>query len=76
VREPVDQTLADVFKQLREERGLTQEDVAFAADLTVSGLGRIERGQTSPGWMTIRRLAEALDVSLVDLSAAVERTEG
>lgn len=75
MREPVDQTLAAVLKQLREDRGLTQEEVAFAADMTASGLARIERGQNNPGWTTIRRVAEALDVSLVDLAGAVERAD-
>jgi transcriptional regulator with XRE-family HTH domain len=76
VRKPVDPALALAIKRLREDRGLTQEDVAFSAALSASALSRIERGQNSPGWTTVRRLAEALDVDLSELAAAIEAVEG
>jgi transcriptional regulator with XRE-family HTH domain len=64
--------LAELLKQLREDREITQEQLAFDAGLTASALSRIERGINSPGWMTVRRLAEALDVSLADIATEVE----
>ncbi len=67
-----DYVLAELLKQLREEREITQEQLAFDAGLTASALSRIERGINSPGWMTVKRLAEALDVSLADIAAEVE----
>ncbi len=67
-----DFVLAELLKQLREDREITQEQLAFDAGLTASALSRIERGINSPGWMTVRRLAEALDVSLADIAADVE----
>jgi transcriptional regulator with XRE-family HTH domain len=72
MREPPDLLLAALLKRLREERGLTQEQLAFDAGVTVSALSRIERGLNTPGWGTVTRLAEALDVSLVELAAQVE----
>jgi transcriptional regulator with XRE-family HTH domain len=65
-----DQALATLLKQLREEREITQEQLAF---ITASALSRIERGLNSPGWMTLRRIVEALDVSLIELVSALER---
>jgi transcriptional regulator with XRE-family HTH domain len=72
VREQPNQVLAAVLKRLREERDITQEQLAFDARLTVSALSRIERGLNDPGWTTVERIATALGVSLVDLAADVE----
>jgi transcriptional regulator with XRE-family HTH domain len=72
VHESTDPALAALFKRLREQRGITQEQLAFDAGLTASALSRIERGLNNPGWMTVRRLAAALDVTLVHLAREVE----
>ncbi len=72
VHEQPDIVLAAHLKRLREERGITQEQLAFDAGMTASALSRIERGLNSPGWMTVRRLAQALDISLVRLVGEIE----
>jgi transcriptional regulator with XRE-family HTH domain len=74
VWEEPDPVLAALVKRMREERRITQEQLAFDAGITASALSRIERGQNSPGWMTVRRIAHALDVSLVELASAIECT--
>lgn len=71
-RSQSDQQLTRVLARLRDERGLSQEQLAHAAGLTGSAYNRIEAGKSSPGWATVRRLAEALGVSLADLGAMVE----
>jgi transcriptional regulator with XRE-family HTH domain len=73
VHEQPDTILAAHLKRLREDREITQEQLAFDAGMTASALSRIERGLNSPGWMTVKRLAQALDVSLVRLVDEVER---
>jgi transcriptional regulator with XRE-family HTH domain len=67
-----DAALAALLKRLREDREITQEQLAFEAGITASALSRIERGLNSPGWMTVRRLVESLDVSLSQLVAELE----
>jgi predicted transcriptional regulator len=67
-----DQILARVLRQLRHDSGITQEDVAHQAGITVAALARIERGTTNPRWTTVRRIISALNASLDDLTAAVE----
>jgi transcriptional regulator with XRE-family HTH domain len=69
-----DPALAALLKQLREEREVTQEQLAFDAGITASALSRIERGLNSPGWMTLKRIVDALDVSLIELASALEHT--
>ena len=71
-----DAVLAELLKQLREEREITQEELAFEAGITASALSRIERGINNPGWMTVRRIAEALDVTLVQLARKIEDAGG
>jgi transcriptional regulator with XRE-family HTH domain len=68
MREQPDAVLAALLKRMREERDLTQEHLAHKADLTASALSRIERGLNSPGWVTVLRLIQALDVSLTDFA--------
>jgi transcriptional regulator with XRE-family HTH domain len=68
-----DVALAATVRRMRVERGDTQEDLAHRAGLTVAAFARIERGHANPTWTTVRRIATALEVSLADLAAAVER---
>jgi transcriptional regulator with XRE-family HTH domain len=51
---------------------LTQEVVAQRASITVAHLSGIERGHANPSWAAVVAIAEALDVSMVDLARAVE----
>jgi transcriptional regulator with XRE-family HTH domain len=74
MRDQPDPALAALLKQLREEREVTQEQLAFDAGITASALSRIERGLNSPGWMTLKRIVDALDVSLIELANALEHT--
>lgn len=70
-----DKTLAAVIRRLRHERHRSQEEVAHSAGLTTGSYVRIERGQASPAWVTVRGIAAALELSLVELARAVEREE-
>ena len=48
------------IRRLREERGLTQAQVAEAADLSATYLGIIERGENVPTLTVILQIAAAL----------------
>jgi transcriptional regulator with XRE-family HTH domain len=67
-----DPALAATLRRMREERGISREALAFRAGVTASALARIELAHTTPGWDTVRRVAAALDVSMVELSGAIE----
>jgi transcriptional regulator with XRE-family HTH domain len=49
-------------RRLRTERGLTQEQLAFEAQLDLTYVGGIERGRRNPSLMVMARLAAALGV--------------
>ena len=67
-----DPNLARALRALREERGLSQEALAHAAQMTMSSYARIERGQSTPTWLTVIHVAEALGVTLRELVDAIE----
>jgi transcriptional regulator with XRE-family HTH domain len=67
-------SVGTTIKLLRGER--PQEDVAHAAGISTSTLSRLERGLHQPSLPTLRKLAAALDVSLVELIDAAENRRG
>ena len=60
------------LRTLREERMLTQQELASQAGLTVTTVSRIETGKVQPGIRTIRSLAGALDCSPQKLKLILE----
>jgi DNA-binding XRE family transcriptional regulator len=67
-----DPALADAIKRLRAEKGMTQEDLAHAAELTTAALARTERAEANPTWATVRRIARGLGVTMSELGAAAD----
>lgn len=55
------------FARLRREKGLTQEEVAARSGFSQQYLSGLERGRRNPTVITLYELAQALDVSHVDL---------
>jgi transcriptional regulator with XRE-family HTH domain len=61
-----------VLRQLREERGWSQEQLAERADLNRSYLGEVERGRAVPSIVTVSKLAGALQIRLSSMIARCE----
>lgn len=59
--------LAVRLKQLRSEKKITQEELAYRSDLTLSQIARIETVKINPTVSTMFKIAKALDVTLPDL---------
>jgi transcriptional regulator with XRE-family HTH domain len=55
------------LKRIREAKGMTQAELAEAADLSRGYLIRLEAGQQDPTLGTLERLAKALKVKLSEL---------
>ena len=55
------------LKQLRTERNLTLEALAFEADVELSQIHRIETAKINPTLTTISILAKALNISIAEL---------
>lgn len=67
--------LGKAIRQLREERGLTQEALAQDAGVTVGHMSMIERGHSNPTWATVKAVAAALDMPMVDLARLAAQFE-
>lgn len=50
------------LREVRQERGMSQDALADAADIHTTAIGRYERGLREPGLSKILQLARALDV--------------
>jgi transcriptional regulator with XRE-family HTH domain len=72
---PADPVLGAVLRRLRQERGETQEDIAFGSDLATGTISKIERGKMDPAWSTVRCIARALDMSLEELGREIDRED-
>ena len=57
------------LRALRNSFGMTQEQLAEGADISLKHLGEIERGRGNPTLATLEALAKALHVTLSDLIA-------
>lgn len=68
--------LGAAVKQLREQRGTTQEALAYEAGITTGTLSQLERGISNPSWGTLKAVAGALGVSMVELAKLTAKLEG
>lgn len=55
------------LRRIRIEKGFTQEDLANDADIFISQIGRIERGEINTTISTINALAIALNIKPSEL---------
>jgi transcriptional regulator with XRE-family HTH domain len=67
-----DPQLGAVLRRLREAQGLTLEALAHEVGITTGTLSRIEIAQSAPAWWTVRKIADALGVSLPKLGKQIE----
>ena len=74
----------EIFKQvgrniqkIRLDKGLSQVDLVgrIEGNIDTTNISRIEQGRTNPTLLTLYRIAQALEVSLIDL-VAIEQTKG
>lgn len=56
--------LGSQIRYLRIEKGFSQEDLANEADIPLSQIGRIERGETNATISTLFVISEALGLEL------------
>ena len=56
-------------RRARQQKGLTQEQLAFEAEIDLTYMGGIERGRRNPSLLVMARIAHALSVPLPKLLA-------
>jgi transcriptional regulator with XRE-family HTH domain len=67
--------LGRAIRLRREDKGLTQEALADAADLDVTSIRGLERGVANPTWDVADRIARALGLALHELAQRADELE-
>ena len=62
-------------KELRQERGLTLEDLAERSGVSRAMISKVERGEKNPTLVVAAKVAEGLSVTLSELLGVEERRE-
>ena len=70
--DPLRRAFATALRQLREGRGMTQEDLAFEAGVGRVSIAQMETGRRLPSLPTVVRLAAGLGVTAAELVGRVE----
>jgi transcriptional regulator with XRE-family HTH domain len=60
-------TIGRKLRELRDERHLTQQQMASKAGVPRTYISRIENSRLLPGPIMLRRIADALEVAILDL---------
>jgi transcriptional regulator with XRE-family HTH domain len=68
----IDVTIGQRIKDRRQQCELSLRELAKKADLTAAFLSQVERGQVNTSIGSLRRIAEALDVSILQFLAEAE----
>jgi len=59
--------LGNRIRKLREERIISQQNLAEMCNIEKSNMARIEAGRTNPTLLTMYKISSALKVSLAEL---------
>ncbi|REF72486.1 MULTISPECIES: helix-turn-helix domain-containing protein [Paracoccus] len=63
---------ARVLRRHRKDRGLSQEELAFRAGLSMRYVSLLESGKHQPSLATMKALADALETNLTAMIAEAE----
>jgi transcriptional regulator with XRE-family HTH domain len=74
-RSPAHLALGQAVRELRIERGLSQEALGHEVGLDRTYVGGVERGERNPTFAALRALADGLEVPPSQLLARAERIE-
>jgi transcriptional regulator with XRE-family HTH domain len=64
--------LGRAVRLIREERAISQVQLAAETGFMQSWISNVERGQRNPSWSNVVRLAEGLGVSVAELAERAE----
>lgn len=69
----IGQIFGEVLRRYRSDRGISQEELAYRADVDRTFVSRLERGIRQPTITTLIGLGKALGVSAAELVEEAER---
>jgi transcriptional regulator with XRE-family HTH domain len=66
--------LAIRIKELRDQKGISQEELAHRAGLSRTGMGFVETGKRWPRLDTLMKVAQGLNVTVDELLKGLHKT--
>jgi transcriptional regulator with XRE-family HTH domain len=76
IRSPAHAAFGEAIRDLRKQRGMSQEGLALACELDRTYISGIERGTRNPSLTNIFKIAAALQASPAELFAHGETAGG
>ena len=70
-KDPMLLQLGEYLRGVREGRGWSQEDLAFECGLHRTYIGAVERGEYNVTLLSLRRITDALGISLADAIGSI-----
>lgn len=67
--------LGRAIRELRNQRGLSQEKLGHLSEIHPTWISHIESGRNNPAWGSVKRIASALEVRLSELARRAEELE-
>lgn len=55
------------IRHIRKQKGMTQQHLSNVSDIEKANLSRIESGITNPTVLTLLKISNAFDVTVIDL---------
>jgi transcriptional regulator with XRE-family HTH domain len=55
------------LRELRMQKNMSQEELANTAEIPTNQIGRIERGEINTTLVTIKAIADALSIEVIEL---------
>jgi transcriptional regulator with XRE-family HTH domain len=74
-RSPSHAAFGQAVRELREERGTSQEAFALMCGIDRSHYGGMERGERNPSLTTVYKIADALEVRPSEIHARAEQLQ-
>lgn len=75
-KSPAHVALGQAIRRVREQRGVSQEEMAYSAGLHRNYLGGVERGERNLGFTNLVRISGALGVRTSELVELAEEIGG
>ncbi|HEX5929357.1 MAG TPA: helix-turn-helix transcriptional regulator [Solirubrobacterales bacterium] len=72
-RSPEHAALGEAIRRTRKLAELSQEQLADRADMNAKQIGILERGRGNPSYLTLARVASALDLRIGELTTLADR---
>ena len=75
-KDPMLAQLGSCLRSVREERGWSQEELAFECGLHRTYIGSVERGEYNITLLTLRKITDTLGITLADAVGSVSSPKG